>query len=267
MGGAKRTTWIAGTVVVALLMLVASWFLAIMPKLSDASDVRAQAQQTRDQNDLLELKLTQLKADFEKLDEYKAELAGLQQQIPTQEQLAEYLRQLDAIATAQGVTITVLTPAVPEAVVLAAPAAATTTTESTDGTSSTDDSSSTDESATTDTTAPVASGVPTGFMAIPVQMTAVGTYDATSAFLSDLQNGTQRLFLVSALQGTSQDDAESSGGKPATGVGDLEIIVTGYLYVLPDSLGTAAVVDPAAPAPTLPGAVPGKNPLVPIPGR
>ena len=98
-------------------------------------------------------------------------------------------------------------------------------------------------------------------------MTAVGTYDATSAFLSDLQNGTQRLFLVSSLQGTSQDDAEASGGKPATGVGDLEVIVTGYLYVLPDSLGTAAVTDPGAPAPTLPGAVPGKNPLVPIPGR
>lgn len=268
MGGAKRTTWIGGAVFVALVMLAASWFLAISPKLTAAADVRAQAEQVRGQNELLELQLVQLKADFEKLDEYKAELATVQGQIPPQEELAEYLRQLDTIAQAHGVTLTSITPSLPEAVVLAGATAPAATTDAGTSTEGTDSTESTAEGTDTVAAAPTGLAAPTGFTSIPVQLILVGTYDNTVAFMSDLQNATTRLFLVSSLQGTSQEDGDATAGKPATAQGDLELTVSGFLYVLPDALGAAtAAVDPAAPAPTLPGAVGGKNPFVPIPGH
>lgn len=161
MGGAKKNTWVAGTVVVALLIVVAAWFLAISPALTSADEVRAQAEQTRQENELLELKIAQLKADFDKLPEYKAELAGLQTQIPTSAAMSEYLREVDQIAGTHSVTVTDITPSIPTAVTLAASAApaATETTESADG--------STDATTGTATTDPAAaSGVPTGFVAI-----------------------------------------------------------------------------------------------------
>jgi len=96
-----------------------------------------------------------------------------------------------------------------------------------------------------------------------MSLNVVGTYDAVLAFVQALQTGTTRLLLLTDLQATSTPDADAGGGRPATKVGDLEVTIAGQLYVLPD-LAAAAPVDPQAPVPTLPGAVPGKNPLVPI---
>lgn len=268
MAGAKKSTWIGGTVFVGVVIAAAAWFLAVSPTMSAASELRDQAEQTREQNALTEMKVAKLKADFEKLPEYKAQLAVLQQQVPTSAMLSDYLRQLDQVAAAHSVTITTITPSTPQAVSVAAPvvvAPAPAETPAAEG-----------ESSSTDGTAPVVDpaavpttqgGVPAGFTSIPIALTVVGTYENTNAFLYDLQNVTTRLFLVSALAGTSQDEAEASAGKPATAVGDQELVITGFTYVLPDALGVPAPVDPNAAPPALPGAVPGKNPLVPIAGR
>lgn len=264
MGGAKKSTWIGGTVFIALVIVAAAWFLAISPTMSAASEIRAEAENTRTQNDLYELRVAQLKADFEKLPEYKAELASIQQQVPPDAMLSEYLRQLDAIAVAHSVSLTAVTPSLPLSVVLAVPAvvapAPAPTEEAAEGTGE-----STGEVPAAPVPAPGANG-PTGFTAIPFSITALGTYDNTLAFLNDLQNSTQRLFLVTGFVGTAQKQQDAGSGKPATAVGDQELVITGYTYALPDGLAVPEVVDPAAVPPALPGAVPGKNPLVPVAG-
>jgi hypothetical protein len=267
MTGAKKSTWVGGTVFVGIIIAAAAWFLAISPTMSAASDLRDQAQQTREQNQLLEMKVAKLKADFEKLPEYQAQLAVLQQQVPTTAMLSDYLRQLDQLAASHEVTITTITPATPQAVVVsapvvAAPAPAPTETPAAEGAGS-------EATAPADggVAAPPTGGVPAGFTAIPFAMTVVGTYDNTNAFLYDLQNVATRLFLVSGFTGTSQDDAAATAGKPETKVGDQELAISGFTYVLPDALGVPAPVDPNAAPPALPGAVPGKNPLVPVDGH
>lgn len=268
MAGAKKSTWVGGTVFVGVVIAAASWFLAISPTMSAAAELRDQAEVTREQNTILEMKVAKLKADFEKLPEYKAQLAALQQQIPTSAMLSDYLRQLEQIAVSHGVTITTLTPSTPQMVVVAAPVAPAPVPEETAAAEgeSTEDA----ETAATEGEVPPATpagGAPAGLTAIPFAITVVGTYDNTNAFLYDLQNVTTRLFLVSGFTGTSQEEAQASGGKPATAVGDQELAITGFTYVLPDALGVPAPVDPNAAPPVLPGAVPGKNPLVPITGR
>ncbi|MDC7120792.1 hypothetical protein OMK64_04510 [Cellulomonas fimi] len=269
MSGAKKRTWIGGTVFVALVIMAASWFLAISPTLAAASELRDQAEQTREFNEMLELRVAKLAADFAKLPEYRAELDQIRTQVPADALLSDYIRQLDAIATARGVTITAISPGTPELVTVVAPEPAATPAPETSGEGT--ESAPAEGSETTDPaagqTAGATAAAPAGFTAIPFSLTVLGTYDATLAFLADLQAGTPRLMYVSGLVGTSQKQADEGGGKPATAVGDLELVVTGQTYVLPDALAAAQPVDPTAPAPALPGAVPGKNPMVPVDGR
>ncbi|GEL97157.1 hypothetical protein [Cellulomonas terrae] len=262
MVGAKKSTWIGGTIFVALMILVAAWFLAISPTFAAASEVRAQAEATVQSNEMLELQVAKLKADFEKLPEYREELAGLQVQIPTEPHLSDYLRQLDAIAVAHSVTLTAISPSAPQAVVVTPPVA--------DVAAAPVDGAAPPAEGAEVPAAPVAPEVPvtpSGLTSIAFTLTAVGTYDNVMAFTSDLQNATPRLFLVTTLNGTAQKDTPASGGRPATVPGDVELVIGGLVYAMPDALAVPPVVDPNAAPPALPGAVPGKNPLVPIVGR
>lgn len=265
---AKKGTWIGATVFACAAIAAGSWFMAISPKLADAADLRSQTQDVEDQNELLDLQIASLKSESAKLPEYKAELEQLRIQIPTEAQLAEYVRQINAAATARSVTVTSVTPGLGQAfvpVVVAAPAPSPTATPESESADSEDKAESDEETAPAPA-APTGPKVPDGFSAIPLSLTVVGTYDNTLAFINDLQTATPRLFLVSGLAGTGQSEAEASSGRPATMAGDQEIVLNGYLYVLPDTLTPVPAPDPAAPVPTVPAPVPGKNPLVPIAG-
>ncbi|WP_421741427.1 hypothetical protein [Cellulomonas sp.] len=266
MTGAKKSTWIGGTVFVSLVIIALAYFLAISPTLTAAQEVRDQAQSTRDQNDLLRLQVAQLAADFKKLPEYKAELADLQLKVPTDARLADYLRALEGIAAARAVTLISVAPGSPELFVPAAAPAPAAPAPAADGSTPTDEATAAAD-ATVAPAATTATGTPApeGMVAIPITLTAIGTYDNTQAFLSDLQNATARLFLVTGLTASSQPEAPASGGKPATVPGDQQLDISGFAYVLTDP--TLVAVDPSVAPPALPGAVPGKNPMVPITGR
>ncbi|MEZ0449651.1 hypothetical protein [Cellulomonas sp. ICMP 17802] len=246
--------------------MAAAWFLAISPTLSAAADLRSQAEQTRQQNDLLAMKVTKLKADFAKLPEYQASLAAIRTQIPVDGDLANYLRQLDQIAVAHSVTLTAVTPSAGQSMELATPveqpAPAPASAEGTEAAASAAESGD----GSTAAEAP-ASGVPAGMTDIPFSITVLGSYDNTLAFLYDLQHTTPRLFLVSGFASTAQQQADATAGKPSTAVGDQEMVIGGFVYAIPDAAAVPAPVDPAAAPPAVPGPVPGKNPLVPITGR
>jgi len=267
MGGAKRSTWVGGAVFVALIMLVATYFLAVSPALATASETRAEVEATNQSNVALQSKIDQLAADFAKIGDYKAELAAIRVQIPTTADLSGYLRQLDSIAVAHSVTLTAVNPAVAQTVIPAVPAAAAAPAPAPAPTAAASTAPAADATATGAAAAPAASAAPVGFAAIPFTMTVVGTYDNALAFLSDLQNATPRLFLVTGLTGTSQLKAEATAGRPATAIGDIELMITGLAYALTDPYTVPAAADPTAAAPALPGAVAGKNPLIPLGGK
>jgi len=276
---AAKGTWIGATAFASVALAAGAWFLAISPQLAEAAELREQTESVDNQNDLLELAIAKLAAEFEHLDEYRTELADLRLQIPTEAELSAYLRELDAIAVAHAVVVTNVAPAMPQAFVSAvvpapAPAPTETAEEGTEEEALAEEPTDepTDEATPTAEAVPAGPVAPPGFVAIPLTITVVGTYDNTVAFLSSLQTGTQRLFLLTGITGTSQQPAEASGGRPELALGDQELQLTGFLYALPDPLGVPTTApDPSAtPAPTgepvLPVAPPGKNPLVPIAG-
>ena len=104
MGGAKKSTWIGATVFVALLFMAAAWLLVVGPTRSQGSDLRGQTDEVKASNQVLSAKITKLAAEFQKLPDYQKQLAQLRIQVPTTAQLSEYLRELDAIATADSRT-------------------------------------------------------------------------------------------------------------------------------------------------------------------
>jgi Tfp pilus assembly protein PilO len=247
MSQSKTSTWIAATAVLCLAVLLGAYFLLISPTLANASETRERAQAQQDQNATAQVKIAALKKQFENIDGLKADLATLQKQIPTSSDLAEYRRQLDTIAKARGVTVMSVSFSVPAATTTEEPAPAPTTDAA---------------ASATDAEAPVVKAAPASTTyAVPMSLDVIGSYEATLAFLQDIQTGTSRLVLVEQITGTGQKATEASPGKPATAEGDLEVQIVGDLYVLPATGEKTPAVDPdAKPEPLAPSN--GHNPML-----
>ncbi|GEL93484.1 hypothetical protein [Cellulomonas composti] len=274
MGGTKRSTWIGGTVLGAVVIVALAWFLAIGPARDTAAQTRDDAARTEQQNDLLTIQLNQLRADAANLETYKSDLAALQTQIPTHLELSAFLGQLDTIATAHSVTIVQVTPGAAAPFVAAEPvgAAAAPTDPATEGTDgATDDPSAqaTPEPGDGVIVQPNPSNVakaPAGLVTVPYTMTVLGTYADTLAFVNDLQQASAQLFLVTDISGLSQLESGEGNGLPATKLGDQQIVLSGFTYVLPAEPVTTddPTAEPTPEPTTLPVPPAGKNPLVPV---
>ena len=262
MRQASAKMWIAGTVVLALLLLAGAWLLLIDPVVARAAEDTAAAEQQRQQNDLLEMELVKLAEEFTHLDEYKAELADLRLEMPVTGDGASISRELQDLATAAGVTITMVAPSTPQAFVPAAAAAPATdagTTDETAADTSADGSAAVaDDAGTTGSAAPAATA---GLYTVPITISSIGSYDASVAFLRSVQTGASRLYLVSAINAQTQDEQGASGGRPATAAGDVELTITGYAYVLTDGSTPVPETDGDAALPTPAGQ---PNPFAPV---
>ena len=261
MANAKASGWVAGTAIVAVVILIASWFVVISPKLSTAQEDRAQTETVRQHNIVLSEQLATLKKQFDALATTRSDLAALRKQIPTSAQLTDYLRKLSDLATTRSVVITSLTPggAIPFVAALAAAPKPTPTPTATAATGTLADATDTSTATT-----PLAPGAVPGLAVISVSFTMVGTYPNVLGFLSDVQSTTDRLLLVTGLIATSQQKAAAGGGRPATAAGDLELKVDGLAYVLQDLRGVDPVIPPVTGS--LPVPDPAKNPYVPLAG-
>lgn len=261
MPNAKASGWVAGTAIVAVVILIASWFLVISPKVSAAQEDRAQTETVKQHNDVLSTQLATLEKQFAGLETTRSDLAALRKQIPTSAQLTDYLRTLSDLATTHSVVITSLLPsgAIP---FVAAPGAAAAPKPTPTATAAAGAAAEPTDTATA-TTPAAAGGVP-GLAVISVSITVVGTYPNILGFLGDLQSKTDRLFLVTGLSATAQHKAVAGSGRPATAVGDLELKIDGFAYVLRDLRGVDPVTPPVTGSLQVPD--PAKNPYVPLAG-
>ncbi|GIG39819.1 hypothetical protein [Cellulomonas phragmiteti] len=237
----KSSAWVGGTVVVSVLILALAWFVAISPTLASASSARTDTQAAEMRNSQLEVQLAELKAQFANLDASKAELAALRLQIPTETQLAEYIRTMQAHAEASGVTIVELDVAEPEAVAPADVAVEAPTTEepaAEEGAEGDSAAEGAEGGALPDGSAP-AEQVPSGpvpveaFAGYQIQVTVVGTAANGVAFLEKMQTVGDRLFLVTEYDGRGLAAEAAKGMRPETQEGDMELKLTGYVWVLP----------------------------------
>jgi Tfp pilus assembly protein PilO len=244
MGTSKTAPWVFGTAILAVLMLIGAWFLAISPKLSAAADESDQTQAQQARVDQLQIQLAGLKHDFENIESFRTQLQDLQVQIPTDQQLSTLLRQVSTIATETSIVLTSVTASSPAAVV---------------GTASADSATAAAPAAAA-ATAPAPAQAVTGFYAIPIEVVVVGTYPNTVAFLDKLQTGNPRLILVSRIDLVRQEVTGAQGGVPALAAGDIQLTFTAYAFAMPDARQPVVAPTPA-PLPE-PAAQP--NPFLPL---
>lgn len=266
---AKSTTWIAGAVIVSLLLSVAVWFLAAGPKFDEAATVNSDAEAQEQRNDLTSLQVAKLRKDFERIDEYKAELAAVRVLLPTQLQLdvlyaevAKRAEKYDLVITA-----TVGSGAVDVVPSYTPPPVAPETDE--------DDKKKDDKPSPSPTPSPTPTSKTSeetlelpdlrfeGLIAVPVGFTVIGDPKDAESFVGDLQTGLERVFVANGLQILFQEKRDATGGRPDTALGDVELAFTGLIYVLEDKL-TPKIDEPVVPV--APGELPkgGRNIYDPV---
>jgi len=231
-----------GTIFLMILLVVAGWFLVAQPQLAAASAANEQLASAQAQIAGTQAAINQLKSQQKGLPKLQLKLASLRKSIPEGAESSAFIDGINALAASAGVTINSLSMS--DAVPYTPPAPPVTP--------STTTGSATPSPSATAAAAPAAPVAPSGwtptsdpsitaanFVAIPVEITSVGDWNATLAFFHGLQSG-KRLFLISGFT-TSSD---------ATGI--ITAKTSGYIYALLDPKADAlkAAYDKAHPTAT-----------------
>ncbi|KQX66713.1 type 4a pilus biogenesis protein PilO [Angustibacter sp. Root456] len=210
----KSRVWSLGAGLLAVLMLVASWFLLISPQRSEAASLRDQVTQQQQFNDQIKLKTQELKAQFASLPARQAQLAEIKQEMPENPALPSLVRDLSSYADDAGVVLVSVAPSAPQPL--------------TAGASST---------AAAAATAPI--------QQIQTSIVTTGSYAELTLYLQKLQSKMRRAILVDNIQvGKASSDGAAKD--------DLQMTLVGKVFVL-DSKAAAQAAQAATSAATTNG--------------
>ncbi|WP_263118062.1 hypothetical protein [Cellulomonas sp. RIT-PI-Y] len=207
----RRTTWITGAALIALVLVALTWMLVVSPRIEQTSALNEEVAAAQDANGLLQIQATTLAADVARRGELEAELATLRTRVPEDAGLPEFTRLLKGLADESGAVVSTVSVGI-----------------ATEVTSTPDLPSAPDGTA-----APALAAPPAGMYAVPVTLTVQGTLDQAKTYAGVLQTGDHRLFLLTSLSWSSLDAD-----------GTTTVTLTGFTYVL-SADAAAAVADEA----------------------
>jgi len=237
--------WAIGAVLAMVVIAVLGWIVGVQPQLSAAATSAAQRATVDAANARYQAALNALEADHKKLPQLQQELATLTASIPSSTDSSSFVKELNEVAAAHGVTITALTFS--DAIGYKPPAGAAVPASSATGSTATPSpTAAPSPSATPTAPAPVTNPLITSanFFASPVQVAVSGPLANVLDFLDGAQKGT-RLFLVSSLSSTPS----TTEGAPA---GTVDATIGGYIYAVspdrPASGGSSAATSAGSPA-------------------
>lgn len=202
----RTSRWSAGTAVACIGLVAAAWFLLIAPRRADAASTREAQAAAQQANDVLKVKVAQLRAQSAELPATRLQLARLREQLAPTADLPGLVRTISRMATAAGTELRSITPGA--ATVLGGTTAA--------GSGS-------------GATAPAASG--SRVVAVPLTIEATGDYYQAVGFVRQLQTSMTRALLVTNIQ----VDRLQSGG-----VDGVKITITGNVYTMTDGTASAS---------------------------
>ncbi|MFV0460062.1 MAG: hypothetical protein ACK5MT_14955 [Actinomycetales bacterium] len=221
----KTRAWVAGTVLVSLVMVLAFWFLLINRNLAEADQLRTQVVAQQEENNTTRLRIEELKREYAKLPQHKAELESLQVAMPTTDRLNQLTRDLDKAALDANVLLESITPAEPLAVAQ-------------EGASGQGSGSGATGPVTPTTTQ-------AGLVMIPVAIESDGTFDQQLRFIQNLQTALGRDFLVTGFEIGEPQPNPNETADELRARGETTMTITGNVYALPEDAATAATADQA----------------------
>ena len=202
-----RRVWIGGGVLLAVVLVAASWFLLISPERSSASDLRSQAANTDVQNSVMASKNAKLAKQNANIKGLRAKLVKAVDSLPPTSGLPEFTREATAFAKAAGVKLTGITiGGVSSVSGVAAP--------TTPDTSGEDSTATPAPSPTASSPTPAPGGVVTttasGQYSISVTLVSQGSLVHQLTFLHALEVGPRRVLVTSTQMGISASSRISS---------------------------------------------------------
>lgn len=216
--------WIPVAAILGIAILAMGWFLGVSPKLDEMNAANEQRASVEAQNRIHEARLAELKKQFEKIDELRADLALDQVALPPGDELSTFLGQLHSLEGSSGVVLQTF-------------------------------SASDGQSYLPAEGAEAPSGLVTAdnFIAITIDLTVSGTREQVIDFVNDLQYG-DRLFLVTKLT------VSKTEGQQETDAGDYTGSISGFVYVLVDPSAPPPTPTPVGSLDTGPSPSPSPSP-------
>ncbi|GAB3121855.1 hypothetical protein [Glaciibacter psychrotolerans] len=228
--------WVLGSVVIMVVVLMVGWSFGVQPQLAATALANEDRAFASDQNVQHEITLVKLKKDFEGIDALKAERNTLMVSVPRLVEAPRFLNELDALAAANGVTLTGVTLDQPEAYLSTVPTTSPDA-EGAEAGSSSGEAVAPATPAVSEVGAPPVTDpliTPTSMASLAVEVTIRGSYDQILSFVNGLQ--TQgRLVMVTGLE-TSIDPVTPDV---------VEAAIRGFIYALP---GASVPLPPEAAA-------------------
>lgn len=233
--------WIVGGLLLSLVLFAGGYFLAVAPQRERAADAIEQRESVESQNAKLRTKIATLKKQFADLPARQAELSKIQTALPKKEGMANLVRDLERMATENGVFVQNITPGTANPIPIQSPGA---------------EPSGAAAAPTPAPTAGGAAGAPAAgdiLAEIPVSMTVLGTFHKTEGYLRSLQNDIPRAMMIDGLNvSTVSEDVEAAPGIPAQKRGDVVTTITARVFVFKSAndAGPAVGSKDGKPAPT-----------------
>lgn len=195
-----------GAILLSAAIVALGWFLGVSPRLADAAAADGERQDVQSQNEGLEAQLVQLRADYERIDELRAEVSELRASIPDIADYAGFVSELNALSGSTGAAVHRLTigdaswyaTQLADAPVTADPVAPPAGSASADGAAAAEAPAA--ESVEGPIPVPIDTTLINGsnFVAIPVTIELTADYDQSMALMTALQ-ADKRLFLVTGF--------------------------------------------------------------------
>lgn len=223
--------------VIGSVVLVGGFFLGVQPQLAAAAANRQQQASIEATNETYRSELARLAEQSKELPSKQQELATLEASVPSTPATAAFYKEIDAVASSSGVTVTGITTAWAAAY---APPVSTGTTggvPASTGTSATPVPSG--EPTAAAPTSPVAPATKTdsritgaNFSTIAVSIDVSGSFAQALQFTKGVQSG-ERLFLVNGITSQQQETAADASAAPTAG--GTTWTLSGFVYVLADA--------------------------------
>ena len=232
----KLKQYVTLTVLGAVVILAAGWFLLVSPKKGEAADLQTQVATQVSANTVLETQLQVLRAQAKELPKKQAELARVAAKIPDNPSLPALIRAITAASTSAGVEFVSVAPGPPAALVAVAPVAPVA--PATAGAPA--------AAAPAAPVAPAAPAVET-LAAIPLTLNVVGDYFEIEQFLANLENLPRALRVanLSLAPGTSPTAGNSTPSSTEDGR-TLSSTITGSVFMAAGRPVATPVVAPVA---------------------
>ncbi|MFD2839644.1 hypothetical protein ACFSYH_03565 [Populibacterium corticicola] len=236
-----QKTWVAGAIIVALVMILIAWTFVLSPVREESSKLEEDSTTVETSNAALESKVNRLRQQFEKIDDYRKQLHDLEVRIPRDIDYVQLTKELERSAEdAQVNLISVDSSAGIVRVVpytstkQAAPAAEAdpdAPTSSTEGEATTEAAPETISGAAPTATGALSTTVD-GLYQVPLDIVVQGTYEEVRQFSTALQEGSERAILAFSVEVTPLKSSDGASGEFAAEDGELSFKLSALAYVL-----------------------------------